>query len=182
MYCPNCATQTSIEQKFCRNCGMSLVLVSQAMSSQSPLPGSTRAFSGAEDDDQPTEDRKSELMRRGFVLLFAGLVFCILMGVGGDEVQRVNASLGHLMNSFAGGGAAGLLEGVGIVVYRSLLHALKLRHQTRPRAIPPAAATISYPGASLGTASMEPDDRPAPSVTEHTTYTLDSHEPDTASS
>src|SRR5262249_57994904 len=180
MYCPNCATQTSVDQKFCRNCGMNLTLVSQAMTSHQVLPGSSDASSGAESSDDSEEDRKSNLMRRGFVLLFAGLVFCILMGIGGGEVQRLNIPLGHLMNSLAGLGAAGLLAGVGMIVYAALLPSHKLRHQARPIAIPPPAATIRNPGATRDTASMEPDARQAPSVTEHTTYTLDPQKPGTA--
>jgi hypothetical protein len=31
MLCPNCGTQTSAEQKFCRNCGMNLEPVSKAL-------------------------------------------------------------------------------------------------------------------------------------------------------
>ena len=177
MYCPNCATQTSVDQKFCRNCGMSLALVSQAMSSQALLAGSARKVPDATGDDILQEDRKSKLMRRGFVLLFAGLVFCILMGVGGDEVQRVNISLGHLMNSLAGLGAAALLAGVGMIVYAGLLPSLKVRQQARPRSLAPPAAAINHPGVTLTTASMEPDAQPA-SITEHTTYTLDSEKPD----
>ena len=161
---------------------MGLTLVSQAMSSHQLTADSSPEPPGGGSGDDSDEDRKSKLMRRGFVLLFAGLVFCILMGIGGGEVQRFNIPLGHLMNSLAGLGAAGLLAGVGMIVYAGLLPSHKLGQQARPLAIPPPAATIRNPSVTRDTASVEPDAQPAPSVTEHTTYSLDPQKPGTASS
>src|SRR5215471_9495689 len=181
MYCPNCATETVINQKFCRSCGMSLALVSQAMLSQALVSKATTSPSlvtGADDQyhlttfrDDGSERRQSKFMRWGFVLLFAGLVFTILMGVGGDEVQRVNFSLGHFMNSLAGLGAAILLAGVGLIVYAGLLPSIKPPHAPR-RAISPPAPAINDPSTAPTTASMEPAAESLPSITEHTTYTL----------
>lgn len=178
MYCPNCATETSIDQKFCRTCGMSLALVSQAMSGQAlaPTDASLRQESAGEPDMM--EERRSKLMRRGFALLFAALAFIIVMGIGGDEVARVNHTLGHLMNTMAGLGTAALLAGVGMIVYGALLPTLTLRHQSRGRAISSPTAAADYQGRRVDTASMEPERLPAPSVTEHTTYTLEQREPD----
>ncbi|HKF54961.1 MAG TPA: zinc ribbon domain-containing protein [Blastocatellia bacterium] len=181
MYCPNCATETVINQKFCRSCGMSLALVSQAMLSQtlvseattgqSVVPGSGDEHPSTAFREDRSEHRQSKFMRWGFVLLFAGLVFTILMGVGGDEVQRVNFSLGHFMNSLAGVGAAILLAGVGLIVYAGLLPAIKPSHAPR-RAISPPAPAIKDPSTAPTTASMEPSAESLPSITEHTTYTL----------
>ena len=39
MLCPNCGTQTTNEQKFCRNCGMNLGPVSKAIASHLALGG-----------------------------------------------------------------------------------------------------------------------------------------------
>jgi len=108
-----------------------------------------------------------------FVLLFAGLVFTILMGVGGDEVQRVNFSLGHFMNSLAGLGAAILLAGVGLIVYAGLLPSMKLPQPPRARAISPPATSIDQASTTPTTASMEPSAGQLPSIAEHTTYTLE---------
>jgi hypothetical protein len=151
---------------------MSLALVSRAMSSQSLQPGSADQHPPAGDDEEAREDRRSKLMRRGFVLLFAGIVFTILMGVGGDEARRLSVALGHLMNGLAGLGAAVLVAGAGMIVYAGLLPPLMLRQQSRRRAIAPPADTINYPDGRLDTASMEPQVQSNPSVTEHTTHTL----------
>jgi hypothetical protein len=181
MYCPNCATETSIDQKFCRVCGMNLSPVSQALSGQSLAPAPADRDRQAADDGDEMEDRRSKFMRRGFVLLFGGLVFTILMGVVGDEVQRVSGPLGHMMKSLAGLGAAGLLAGVGLIIYAGLLPSFKLRQQPRRRSISPPAAIIDYPDGRINTASMEPEGQSTPSVTEHTTYTLDPQKSDPAS-
>jgi hypothetical protein len=157
---------------------MNLSPVSQAMTEQSLEPGSARRYPDSPDDDDQGEDRKSKLMRRGFVLLFAALVFTILMGVGGDEVQRISNPLGHLMNSLAGVGAAGLLAGVGLIIYAGLLPPLEVRQRLRRRAISPAPPAIDYPDDRLNTASMEREPERTPSVTEHTTYGLDQQRPD----
>jgi hypothetical protein len=182
MYCPNCATETGINQKFCRSCGMNLALVSQAIVSQALVSGAEATESlvpGADSQESSTvitesrsEDRKSKFMRWGFVLLFAGLVFTILMGVGGDEVQRVNLSLGHFMNSLAGLGAAILLGGVGLIVYAGLLPSIKQPQRPRARAISPPAPIVAQPTPAPTTSSMEPS-ADMPSITEHTTYTLE---------
>jgi hypothetical protein len=36
MYCPNCGQATSIEQKFCRSCGLSLEKAAQSVVEQLP--------------------------------------------------------------------------------------------------------------------------------------------------
>jgi uncharacterized membrane protein YvbJ len=36
MYCPNCGTKTSIDQKFCRSCGLSLEKTALSLSEQLP--------------------------------------------------------------------------------------------------------------------------------------------------
>ena len=160
---------------------MSLALVSQAMSSQSLVSDSAGVDLETHFDQDEMEDRRSKFMRWGFVLLFGALVFIILMGVGGDEVQKLSAPLGHLMNSLAGLGTAVLLAGVGLIIYSGLLPSLQARQRGRQRAISAPAATISYPDGPLNTASMEREPFPAPSVAEHTTYTLDPPKPQSAS-
>ena len=42
MYCPNCGTSTSLDQKFCRGCGLNLSPVSQMLTnSPEPRPEAT---------------------------------------------------------------------------------------------------------------------------------------------
>jgi len=163
---------------------MNLTPVSRAMTDQALVSGGHDNYPDVGGEEE-REDRRSALMRRGFVVLFAALVFIIVMGVGGDEVARVNKPLGQLMNAFAGLGAAALLAGVGLIVYSGLLPALKRRRPAGPRAISPPPAAVDYSGTPVNTASMDPRADPqaesAPSVTEHTTYTLGAQKPDAPS-
>jgi hypothetical protein len=151
---------------------MNLALVSQAISSQSLVPGAASRQLPTVAEDGP-EERRSKFMRWGFLLLFAGLVFTILMGVSGDEIQRINVPLGHFVNSLAGVGAAILLGGVGLIIYAGLLPSIKLPRGPRIRAISPPPTNINHPTTTPTTASMEPVVQPLPSVVEHTTYTLE---------
>jgi hypothetical protein len=99
------------------------------------------------------------------VLLFGGIVFTILMSVVGDDLRRASSSLGHLMNSFAGLGAAALLAGVGMIVYSGLLPSVEVTRQRSRRAISPQGGAIAYPDGRLNTASMKHELGSAPSVT-----------------
>lgn len=64
MYCPNCGTTTSTQQKFCRSCGLALEKVAQSLSEQLP----TRL-------EESLQQRKERIERWGVAAL-------IVFGVG----------------------------------------------------------------------------------------------------
>lgn len=73
MHCPNCGQESSLEQKFCRQCGFNLEPVS-------------KLIVGGRDDDAPSDKREAErqLVRRmfrwiswGCLILFAGIILVV---------------------------------------------------------------------------------------------------------
>lgn len=68
MYCPNCGKENSIEQKFCRNCGMNLESTAAALAEQ-------RAGGAIE-----ASDRRLELFGN---IAFGGLITVGLVAVAG---------------------------------------------------------------------------------------------------
>jgi hypothetical protein len=69
MHCPGCGAQTSIEQKFCRVCGMNLEALSIALATQSVLPDSNDSHATA---ISHTSRRIMPWMRWGFIIMFVG--------------------------------------------------------------------------------------------------------------
>src|SRR5262245_43487015 len=67
MFCPNCGTTVSREQKYCRNCGLALEKVVSAVSEQLPLAGPSSATS-----------RHGKMTRAGQIML--ALMITILFG------------------------------------------------------------------------------------------------------
>ena len=59
MFCPNCGAKTSVEQKFCRACGLGLEKIALSLTEQLP----TRA-----DDNLPSAE-KARLERWGLAAL-----------------------------------------------------------------------------------------------------------------
>ena len=48
MYCPKCGTETSIDQKFCRNCGFGLAKIASELTEQLPLAVDEKSLSEKE--------------------------------------------------------------------------------------------------------------------------------------
>ena len=48
MYCPKCGSETSIEQKFCRNCGLGLAKIASELTEQLPFDVDEKALSDKE--------------------------------------------------------------------------------------------------------------------------------------
>ena len=79
MHCPNCGKQTSIDQKFCKSCGMSLATVSIAIASHQ---------SGLDSGKRPVSDDAGAI-RRMAIMLFWGIVVFIMGGVALGISKRV---------------------------------------------------------------------------------------------
>ena len=91
MFCPNCGNKISLDQKFCRTCGLALEKIAQSVCEQLP----TRL-------DESLEERKNKLERLGVVALSifgAGLLSALLYKVGYQLMLtqgKILAALGML--------------------------------------------------------------------------------------
>jgi hypothetical protein len=73
MFCPNCGTKSSAEQRFCRSCGFGLEKTAQSLAEQLPA-----------EMDENLQARKERLERLGMILLSmfgAGILGLILYGI-----------------------------------------------------------------------------------------------------
>jgi hypothetical protein len=155
MYCPNCGKATSIEQKFCRSCGLSLEKTAQSLAEQL-----------AANDLDKTLREKQRIVER-WIKIAAGsaisiVTLAVLWGVIYDLILikgKVLTGLGFL------GFILGLISFVLLVLYRESLlkkSASRLPAQTSPL---PQAENNQKP---LPEASVEP----LTGVTERTTELL----------
>jgi predicted lipid-binding transport protein (Tim44 family) len=71
MLCPNCGKKSSIDQKFCRSCGMSLEAVSKAIAFHQSVI----------DSNKPSVRDENSVLRRMAIMLFWGIVVFLMGGV-----------------------------------------------------------------------------------------------------
>jgi hypothetical protein len=173
MYCPKCGTNTTIEQKFCRSCGINLSPVSEMLAGGElePAPGSL-PDSLINAPLTPATFYRSKMFRIGFLWTWVGLLLVILLGAGGDALMHISQSLGVVSNDLAGLAVVPLLLGAGLIAYSYFL--AKAQSATTPpsakQAFPRVKDTIGLP--ERGTAES------VSSVTEQTTYPLNLKEKD----
>ena len=169
MYCPNCATPASAEQKFCRSCGLGLQIHSQVLAGQSPVTEPEQALVGRV---EPLKRRRHRLQFWGFITSIGGTAMTLLSGLVYGLVKRLPSMIDPttviILGSLMGIGILFILLGVFLVGYSAFLSlpkasAVPLWQQ--PTALPQAASTTTLP----------PERRAAvvPSVTEHTTELLE---------
>lgn len=152
MYCPNCGKENSDEQRFCRSCGLSLQAISQVLVSE---------LSENELDSNSTKVVKHEQRRLhnpllyGFLLLLLGMMIIIF----GKKiiVEQLIADIGTLI----------AVLGVALFGYKGVLLMLQPQSSSpsQIKTLPESDPTAKLPPA------LQPD--APPSVTEHTTRTLE---------
>jgi len=172
MYCPDCGTQTSIDQKFCRGCGTSLGLVPQ------PQPVADRTpYPQTPDTCEEMPDERQRYKRLGFIMFWGGILLSALIGIVGDAMGTLSWRLGHFIQHLSGLGGLVLLAGLGFMIYSRFFAPVKGPRSSQQAAIPPAPGSL-YQSSGQAAPSFESSQaRPSPSVTEHTTYTLDQQRP-----
>ena len=90
MYCPSCGKSTSVEQKFCRACGLSLEKIAQSLAEQLP---STQL-----NDD--LEDRKRKV-ERWLTLLLGSAFGVFVITLIGALIYKVIITKGDYLLGFA---------------------------------------------------------------------------------
>jgi hypothetical protein len=159
MYCPNCSTRVSLDQKFCRSCGFGLEKIAEAVSEQHPSQLA-----------QNLREQKNKLERLGVLALsiFGIGVIGFFLYMVGDKVISLFAQ----GKTLAALGLIGLTIVLGCGLLSVILFAKAKEVQelsTKRRLQDPQ--DLQKPGA---TAKLLQENtlEPIPSVTEHSTELL----------
>jgi Na+/melibiose symporter-like transporter len=153
MLCPNCGTKTTNDHKFCRNCGMNLGPVSQAVAAHLSGGGATAAAAAAE---RAAARRARRGMAKG---LFVGVIVFML---------------GMLMGFLPGAPfkAVGAMITLISVVFSLVVVLSTLRRSAAEEDAAPAPPHLPEAAPGTGRLLHEGRIRPASSVTDHTTELL----------
>ena len=86
MLCPNCGTQTTMEQKFCRSCGMNLEPVSKALAAHFAQGGGAEARAEGDgrrvkEDELRAVSRMSRDLLPGVAVIFAAIMLVSSVGL-----------------------------------------------------------------------------------------------------
>ena len=157
MYCPNCSTKVSLDQKFCRACGLGLEKIVESLSEQLPAK-----------IDESLVAQKNKLERAGMIALsiFGLGLFGLLLYLVGYKLMlsqgKIIAALGIIgFMVFIG---CGLLSVILFAKANEVKEAANKRQVQGPDELhQPSPATNLLPEGQL---------EPVPSVTENTTELL----------
>ena len=157
MYCPNCGNVTSVEQKFCRSCGLGLEKIALSLGEQLPARR-----------DESLQARKERMEKLGVGALS---VFGLgLLGFLAYIVAQKLATQGSVLAVLAVIGLV-VIFGCGLASAFLFARAKELGEQANKRQLQPDANTnSSSPNELLTEGSFEPV--PPPPVTERTTELL----------
>ena len=153
MYCPNCGAKNSIEQNFCRACGLSLEKTALSLSEQ--LPAKV---------DQSVQAQKERLEKLGVAALSVfglGVLSLLVYGIGIKLIDKgvlgILATLGVLIM---------LVCGLGSVIL--FARAKELEEKSSKRRQPSLSSGRETTKELLSEGHFEP----VPTVTERTTELL----------
>lgn len=157
MYCPNCGTKISLDQKFCRSCGLGLEKIAQSLLEQ--LPAKL---------DESLQDRKNKLERLGVIALsiFGVGVLSLFLYMVGYKLMlaqgKLVAALGLL--------AFSVILGSGLLSVILFAKAKEVEEAKAKRRLQPSKEMAEAEAAEkvLPESQLEP----VPSVAERTTELL----------
>ncbi|MCI0338855.1 MAG: hypothetical protein L0226_14875 [Acidobacteria bacterium] len=170
MHCPNCGMETSKSQKYCRSCGMSLQIISQAVAEHLSEEGAKKS------PDLLIDKKRQENFERwgkmigacglGMMILLLTTVFlCVVLDkIIGTNIVAFFDLIGPIVGPIS---FLLLIGGCGIFLYPHLkkeARGLLKRQTSQPETLPQAETTRELP-AALQSEMV--------SVTEHTTRSLE---------
>ena len=159
MYCPHCGTQTSVNQQFCRSCGMSLQMISRVLAEHLSAAESGKAPAEiAELTESRLEKLFSRRLRRRLIIAAAMLLLIAFL----IDVGRRPAILGNIMPWVL---PIAILLGIVLGKYLNLVKAPFKPQSPQATVLPSVEPTTNQ----LPLSSAEP----MPRVTEDTTRTLE---------
>jgi len=158
MFCPNCGAKTSVEQKFCRACGLGLEKIALSLVDQLP----TRT-----DESLRSSSEKERLERWGMIALSvfgAGVLGLLLFFVG----YKMMYTQGKILSALALLGIM-IMGACGLISVLLFAKAQEAGEAAKRRIQPKDAPVIPAPTNELLT---EGHLEPVPSVTDRTTDLL----------
>lgn len=153
MYCPNCGTNISLDQKFCRSCGLGLEKIALSVAEQLP----TKL-------DENLKERKNRLEQLGVIALSifgVGVLSLFLYMVG----SKLMLSQGKLVAALAVLGLI-IILGSGLLSVLLFAKATEVEEASNKRRL--QMPEVDQTGKLLEEGHLEP----VPSVTESTTELL----------
>jgi hypothetical protein len=154
MYCPNCGTKTSIDQNFCRACGLGLDKIALSLNEQLPTKPNLSL--------QQKKERFEKLGVAALSVFGLGILSLIIYGV----VYKIIISEGDLLTGLAAAGfiimiACGLAS---VVLFAKANEAGQEATKRKPQDLPSTESTKEL--------LTEGHFEPVPSVTDRTTELL----------
>jgi hypothetical protein len=159
MYCPNCGSQTSSDQKFCRACGLGLEKIALSLSEQLP----TRP-------DEKLVSEKERFERLGVAALSvfgAGVVGLLLFFI----VYRMMFLQGKILNGLALFGLA-IMAACGVLATILFAKAKEVEEAAGKRRVQTTNAKPTVEATTTNELLTEGRFEPVPSVTDRTTELL----------
>lgn len=158
MYCPNCSSKASTEQKFCRSCGMELQAVAELIRDQTPMVK-------PESPHQPTFEARQRAM------LIWGLIITLGAAAAGASLKILGKENIHPAGEFTPWvsvvAVVAAIFGMGLMCY-PFLQTTWGKSSSRKPALPKPESTIKLQPALLS--------EEQPTITEHTTEFLEASE------
>ncbi len=158
MYCPNCSSEASTDQKFCRLCGMELQPVAALIRGQSPM------VKLQSHQEQSLEGKHRTMVFWGFLMMFGAVAVGVCLKLLGREGIRPFAGFTPYVNVIA---VLTALFSMGLICY-PFLQMVSGNTRSRRRLLPQSDPTVKLAPALLPTEQ--------PSVIEKTTEFLEGHE------